>query len=425
MLRFVAIAAVFFTACQSPVGLVRDDSSETLVAVVKSLRTPPPPDPTEDLARQLASDLDSTPFTCGFPFPPSQIRSVHIASDYRANLLFRHYARDGAGIPLVLEAASTASHHPQAGRFIPATALVRGNTLHLADPLTDRSLAADFTVPFAFHSKTHHGRSAAFKGLVSADKITPRFHIHDPYDPDKIPLVMVHGLGASPTTWSQLTNLVLGDTSLRSRYQVWHYFYPTGAPFLEAAEEFRLGFGHFRRSLASATGLGEPRHPAVFVCHSLGGLIVKTLASDSGEILQQASALEHTDTSLHFTPSPHIARAIFIASPLNGSTLAAVPGAEIAYFIPSIPTIASDHPVTRAFSSIPISPDIPFHIVLGKKFALSETRFSDGVVSYNNASVTGARSTVVVPTNTHNVHTTPGGLTEIQRILYLHLTEGF
>ncbi|MDG2125358.1 MAG: hypothetical protein P8J87_16765 [Verrucomicrobiales bacterium] len=423
MLRLVAITAVFFTACQSPVGLVRDDGSKSLLAVVNSLRSPPPPNPTEDLARQLASDLESTPFTSGFPFPPSQIRSVYIASDYRANLLYRHHARDGAGIPLVLEAASTAPHHPQAGRFIPATAVVRDNTLHLADPLTDQSLAADFTVPFAFHAKSHAGRSESLKGLVSADKITPRFHIHDPYDPDKIPLVMIHGLGASPATWSQLTNIVLGDTSLRSRYQVWHYFYPTGVPFLEAAEEFRLGFGRFRLALASATGLAEPRHPALFVCHSLGGLMVKTLASDSGEILQQASGLDHAETSLHFTRSPHIARAIFVASPLNGSTLAAVPGAEIAYFIPSISTIASDHPVTKAFSSIPIAPDIPFHIVLGKKFTISKTAFSDGVVSYNNASVPGAQSTLVVPTNTHNVHTTPAALTEIQRILYLHLAD--
>ena len=91
-----------------------------------------------------------------------------------------------------------------------------------------------------------------------------------------------------------------------------------------------------------------------------------------------------------------------------------MPGAEIASFIPSIPTLAKDHPVTAAFATIPTDPTVPFHLVLGRKYALSDTSYTDGVVSSRNAALPGAASVKTVRTDTHNVHYKPAALQEIR-----------
>ena len=60
-----------------------------------------------------------------------------------------------------------------------------------------------------------------------------------PYSPDRIPIIMVHGLRSTPLAWQQLTNELIGDPEIRERYQFWHYLYPTGFPFLTSAADFR------------------------------------------------------------------------------------------------------------------------------------------------------------------------------------------
>ena len=48
-----------------------------------------------------------------------------------------------------------------------------------------------------------------------------------PYQPGKIPVLMVHGLLSSPMTWMEALNDLRSMPEIRDRYQFWFYLYPT------------------------------------------------------------------------------------------------------------------------------------------------------------------------------------------------------
>ena len=41
-----------------------------------------------------------------------------------------------------------------------------------------------------------------------------------PYEPDKIPVVMVHGLASSPLAWIPMLNELLRDPKIHERYRL-------------------------------------------------------------------------------------------------------------------------------------------------------------------------------------------------------------
>ena len=64
-------------------------------------------------------------------------------------------------------------------------------------------------------------------------------HMLQPYDPNKIPVVFVHGLMSSPETWLSMFNSLLADTRIRQNYQFWFFMYPTGNPIAYSASMLR------------------------------------------------------------------------------------------------------------------------------------------------------------------------------------------
>ena len=51
-----------------------------------------------------------------------------------------------------------------------------------------------------------------------------------PYDPDRIPVVFVHGLISTPFDWVQTINGLQADPEICKRYQFWVFAYPTVIP---------------------------------------------------------------------------------------------------------------------------------------------------------------------------------------------------
>ena len=60
-----------------------------------------------------------------------------------------------------------------------------------------------------------------------------------PYEPGKIPVVMVHGLISSPLAWIPMLNELLYDPAIQQRYQFFLYMYPTGVPIPIAMAQLR------------------------------------------------------------------------------------------------------------------------------------------------------------------------------------------
>src|SRR5947207_9497774 len=87
-----------------------------------------------------------------------------------------------------------------------------------------------------------------------------------PYDPDRIPVVFVHGLISTPFDWVQTIKGLLADPEIRKHYQFWVFSYPTGNPVLYSA--LRL-----REELAKVDKLYPNHKDYVLVVHSMGGML--------------------------------------------------------------------------------------------------------------------------------------------------------
>ena len=104
----------------------------------------------------------------------------------------------------------------------------------------------------------------------------------EPFDPNKIPVLMVHGLWSSPMTWMEMFNDLLAYPEIRSNYQFWFYLYPTGQPFWNSANQLRDDLTELRQSL-------DPGHSnpifdhMVLVGHSMGGLVTMMQTLESGQ----------------------------------------------------------------------------------------------------------------------------------------------
>src|SRR5262249_43472516 len=93
-----------------------------------------------------------------------------------------------------------------------------------------------------------------------------RPHFLQPCDPDRIPVVLVHGLLATPQMWVNPVNDLEMDPMLQERYQYWVFRYPTGNPI--AYSSLKL-----REALANVNKLYPNHKGYVIICHSLGGVV--------------------------------------------------------------------------------------------------------------------------------------------------------
>ena len=61
----------------------------------------------------------------------------------------------------------------------------------------------------------------------------------EPYDPDRIPVILIHGLTSIPQMWVPTISAIESDPELRGRYQFWVFAYPTGDPIALSALKLR------------------------------------------------------------------------------------------------------------------------------------------------------------------------------------------
>src|ERR1700749_3555083 len=153
-------------------------------------------------------------------------------------------------------------------------------------------IAADYTATLA-ELYSHAGKVArsSIASFIRPDDpsfATDVYLIH-PYDPNKIPILFIHGLLGTPLSWQNLTNDLCSDPKILERYQPWFFLYPTGQPVLESAAQLRDELERTQHLFDPSGSAIASRH-VVVVAHSMGGLLPHTLVSHSGDALWNAFA---------------------------------------------------------------------------------------------------------------------------------------
>ena len=166
------------------------------------------------------------------------------------------------------------------------------------------------------------------------DRAQDGLYLLEPYRPDRIPVVLVHGTASSPARWAELVNELRADRRIRARYQIWLFVYDNGNPIVYSG-------GRLRRALENAvkeadpSGTAESLRRMVVIGHSQGGLLTKLTVVDSGDrfwrnamdvpfesLKLSEETRELIQDSIFFTPLPFVRRVVFIATPHGGSYLA-------------------------------------------------------------------------------------------------------
>lgn len=290
-------------------------------------------------------------------------------------------------------------------------------------------------------------------------------YLTEPYDPNKITLLLVPGLQSTPFAFVDLMKAVRRDPQLSKRVQVWTFLYATGTPLLFNALELRQQLDETVHRLDPHDRDFATRH-IVVVGHSMGGLMAHTLVSSSGEKLWNAlfvvppnrlkgdnATMRRLAKALHFHCNTRVVRVIFAASPHRGSKLAeswvghfaaslihlptdlqsdivnvvsanpdaATPMAKAFHRelnISSVRTLSPRDPALQALAALPVR--VPFHSIIGQHNAAPIEESSDGVVPYSSAHLDRATSELVVRSG-HSVCENPNAQREVVRILRLEL----
>jgi len=331
-----------------------------------------------------------------------------------------------------------------------------------------RPLAYDYSSVIEANLDNPYLASIGLSGLLRPDRREKDLGLFGlaPYDPAKIPVVFVHGLGSTPSIWRHQVNGLLADPVLSRRYQPLFFIYPTGISVPGAAARLRQSLQLYRQRW-------DPRQRSrnfermVLVGHSMGGLLSRLQVTDTDEELRKAfftrpipkidwmspTEKEAMQRALVLEPLPFVDRVVFIAVPHRGSKLADIGLVQLAVRLIKLPTdtlgfitravttgglqfinpelhryrqlglrsvdmLSPEHPYFAALERCPVT--VPCHSIIGDRGKGPGPKCSDGVVPYESAHLPSAVSEVLVP-HWHGCVEKPETVAEVLRILREHL----
>ena len=404
----------------------------------------------------------------------------------------RHeYKIAGKGTPLVVytknpEQTPEERHYPTSGITLGITAVkeARPGQVPLLklydsfDPFVVESaagpdpIAANYTATLAvLYSHAGNVARSSVESFIRPDdaRFATGVYLIHPYDPNKIPILFIHGLLGTPLSWQNLTNDLCSDPKVLEYYQPWFFLYPTGQPMLESAAQLREDL-QATQHLFDPIGSAIASHHVVVVAHSMGGLLAHTLVSDSGDALWNVFATRPLNSLKNLPPDvkdsiqeyfffrhqPSIDRVIFLSVPHRGSVLAGglvgsignriiepskaptralkdlaaqYPGLLDPYYArvsasgegPTSLISITPNPLINGLADLPIK--VPFHSIIGHIGPIAGPGSTDGLVTYSSSHLEGAESETLVSSG-HYLMDHPETVAEIKRILDENISHG-
>jgi pimeloyl-ACP methyl ester carboxylesterase len=198
-----------------------------------------------------------------------------------------------------------------------------------------------------------NGYFGLYQPVAYFERVNGFVYMLEEYDPGKIPIIFVHGIGSTPKDWQ---NIVEGLD--RKHFQPWFFYYPSGLRLETIAEVFHDTF-------LSTKAVRIDR--MVIAAHSQGGLVVR-------EAMNICDVRERGNVPRLF---------ISICTPYGGVDMAAAAVAHSPVIIPSWIDLASD----SAFINALHRRDLPRGMTFNLFFAYGGSHFlklgpdDDGTIS--------------------------------------------
>jgi pimeloyl-ACP methyl ester carboxylesterase len=289
-----------------------------------------------------------------------------------------------------------------------------------------------------------------------------------PYEPDKIPIVLVHGTFSSPVAWAEMVNTLRADPVINRNYQIWNFFYDSGKRIGISAQELREALSAQVQKV-DPEGTNAALRRMVVIGHSQGGLLTKLTATDTGEAFvrmvtgKSLAELKVADEDRKrieketvFTALPFVKRVIFISTPHRGSFLSknwvrtlvlkmitlpqgvlqstanlmktvanlGISEVQAQQFIAttSLDAMSPNNPTIKALAEIPTAQGIKAHSIVAIDGDEKPPAGDDGVVQYTSAHVEYVESEFLVRSG-HSSQGNPLVIEEVRRILLEHLKQ--
>ena len=174
----------------------------------------------------------------------------------------------------------------------------------------------------------------------------------EPWDPQRIPVVFVNGIGGSPADFRHLIRNL--D---RRRFQPWFYHYPSGLPLERSAAGLAGGLIFLHRHL------GFPR--VDLVAHSMGGLVSR------GALPQLAAS------------GAPVRRYLTISTPWGGHEAASSGVRHLRHPVPAWKDMVPGSAFQKQLFRRPLPPEVSHCLVFGYRASSSPflPRENDGTVS--------------------------------------------
>jgi pimeloyl-ACP methyl ester carboxylesterase len=378
----------------------------------------------------------------------------------------------GIGAPLVAVGRAENPHFRQEYKlrrtYAPVTAVIRFSgqkaELVFVDPMkSEQAVLGGRTFPLAVDLRAAAAMAIARERperLGLSRVMDPQKHADtarlvqlQQYDPNRTPVIFVHGLQETGASWAPMIDALRDDAGIRKNYQFWFYSYPSGYPYPYSAALFRRDLDGIKRAF--------PDHKrVVLIGHSMGGMICRLTITDSGDkVWRDYFATPPNKTPLPnetrkmaedvfiFRHRPEVKRAIFISTPHRGSDLAkswigrigaafvrtpplftplyravkplliADPAVRPLERMPnSVDTLEPNDRFVRAVNKIPITSGIPYNSIIGDRGRGDSPNSSDGVVPYWSSHLDGAESELIVNSG-HGAQYNQQAIREVERIL--------
>ena len=135
-------------------------------------------------------------------------------------------------------------------------------------------LAADWSALLEVYWNLTRVKDDRWLGLLQPQELrnTTGLSSIQVYNPNKIPVILTHGLMSSAGTFDNLVNRLYADPEIRRNYQFWYFNYPTGVAWTVSARAYRESLQKLRDQVDP-----HRKNPnwdkMVVVGHSMGGLI--------------------------------------------------------------------------------------------------------------------------------------------------------